>query len=362
MKQIAAAALDALRLNKPCALALMIESTGSTPRKAGAAMLIRNDLSIVGTIGGGILEAAVIEDAARVLENRRAAVTEYALAENGVDALGAVCGGHARILIDFLDDADTENTVYFEALLHAERAVPPPRIAVLIPDSGHLARRNQCLVLSGGGIVGGDFLDQNARAALGRATNGDAITLVGAAVFLFPVASNSAAYIFGGGHCGQCLAPLLHTVGFSVTVIDDRAEFANRSRFPEADAIIIPPSMDVPFGTCAIGPDSFIVIVTRGHQHDELVLRKALKTRAGYIGMIGSSKKRETVYQHLLDDGYTQDDIRRVSSPIGLDIGAETPEEIAVSIAAEMIRRRAEMRQNTSESRASSLFINRADK
>ncbi|UOO38104.1 XdhC family protein [Oscillospiraceae bacterium CM] len=348
MKQIAAAALDALRFNKPCALALTIESTGSTPRKAGAAMLVRNDLSIVGTIGGGVLEAAVMRDAARVIENRRAAVTEYALSENGVDALGAVCGGRARILINYLDSTDPENAVYFEALLNAACSAPLSRIVAVIPNSGHLARRNLCLILPDGGIVGGDFLGQNARAALGRATNGDAITLVGAAVFLFPVASNGAAFIFGGGHCGQSLAPLLHTVGFSVTVIDDRVDFANRSRFPEADEIIVPPSMDAPFTTRAFGLNSYIIIVTRGHQHDKLVLREALKTQAGYIGMIGSSKKREAVYRHLLDDGYTQEDLDRVSSPIGLDIGAETPAEIAVSIAAEMIRRRAVMRQNTS--------------
>ncbi len=100
--------------------------------------------------------------------------------------------------------------------------------------------------------------------------------------------------------------------------------------------------MTQPFDTLELGADSYIVIVTRGHMHDELVLRKALRTKAGYVGMIGSKKKRETIYQHLLSDGYTPADIARVHSPIGLPIGAETPEEIAVSITAELIQFRAQ--------------------
>ena len=154
-------------------------------------------------------------------------------------------------------------------------------------------------------------------------------------------ANDGTAYIFGAGHCGEKLAHILSTVSFGTVIIDDRAEFANPERFPDADEILVPVSMDDPFADIVMGADSYIVIVTRGHIHDEIVLRGALRTDAGYIGMIGSRKKREEIYRRILSDGYTQKDIERVFSPIGMDIGAETPEEIAISIAAEMIRVRA---------------------
>jgi xanthine dehydrogenase accessory factor len=155
--------------------------------------------------------------------------------------------------------------------------------------------------------------------------------------------ARTARHIFGEAS-GEKLAHIAHTVGFVTVVIDDRSEFANRDRIPDADELIGPESIEKPFDTTQFGADSYIVIVTRGHMHDEVVLRRALKTNAGYIGMIGSKKKRETIYSHLLRDGYTQDDIDRVCSPIGIAIGAETPEEIAVSITAELIKVRAEKR------------------
>jgi xanthine dehydrogenase accessory factor len=163
--------------------------------------------------------------------------------------------------------------------------------------------------------------------------------------YLIPVGSDGTVYIFGAGHCGEKLARIVHTVGFETVVIDDREEFANAARIPEADEILVPEKLDAPFDSIVFGPDSYIVIVTRGHVHDELVLRRALRTNAGYIGMIGSKNKRETIYRHLTADGFTSSDIERVHSPIGIDIGAETPEEIAVSITAELIKVRAAKRE-----------------
>jgi len=158
--------------------------------------------------------------------------------------------------------------------------------------------------------------------------------------------NNGTVYIFGAGHCGEKLAHVLYTVGFNTVVIDDRAEFANAERFPEADEILVPKSMDIPFGNIAFNTESYIVIVTRGHAQDELVLRGALRTEVGYIGMIGSKKKRDSIYARLLADGYMQSDIDRVTSPIGIPIEADTPEEIAVSIAAELIKLRAKWKAN----------------
>jgi xanthine dehydrogenase accessory factor len=132
-------------------------------------------------------------------------------------------------------------------------------------------------------------------------------------------------------------------VDFRTVVIDDRAEYANAERFARADRINVVPSFHQAFDGLDIDRDSFLVILTRGHLHDKTVLEQALKTDAGYIGMIGSRRKRDLIYRELLDKGFTSEDLGRVHAPIGLAIDAETPEEIAVSIVAELIQVRAGM-------------------
>ena len=130
-------------------------------------------------------------------------------------------------------------------------------------------------------------------------------------------------------------------VDFRTVALDDRAEFANAERFAEAEEVIVLADFEKALDGLDIGPDSYVVILTRGHSHDQTVLEQALGTEAGYIGMIGSHKKRDTIYQSLLQKGFTQEDLKRVHSPIGLSIKAETPEEIAVSIIGEMVAHRA---------------------
>ncbi len=347
MKKIAEAALRLLKDGESFAVATILESSGSTPREPGATMLIRRGGGIVGTVGGGVLEANIQKAARRVLETGKAAVVEYVLEQSGAAAIGAICGGRARALIEFIDPQDPRNTVYFEQLFKACAAEKQSYIASLISDSEMTAPRCQCLILYDGTIVGGEGLDKAVLAKLWPVPDTDeaALRLDGLTVYLAPVGSDGTVYIFGAGHCGEKLAHILHTVGFGTVVIDDRAEFANSARFPDADEILVPKRITDPFDTLQFGADSYIVIVTRGHAHDELVLRKALRTEAGYIGMIGSKKKRETIYNHLLADGYTPEDIGRVHSPIGLPINAETPEEIAVSITAELISIRAKKKK-----------------
>ncbi len=344
MKQIAEAAVQMLKSGKSFAQATVLESSGSTPREAGSCMLIRQDKTIVGTVGGGVLEANVVKAALRAISEKRAAVVDYVLEEKGAAAIGAVCGGEAKVLIDYISSDDSGNAVFFEQLLKAAYSNQRSHLAALIPDSDKLSQRNVCLILSDETLVGAEVFGPDILSHLRSGTGGyDVFTnLEHYSAHLFPVGSDGTVYIFGAGHCGEKLAHIVHTVGFETVVIDDRSEFANSGRFPEADDIIVPKKLDEPFNAISFGQDSYIVIVTRGHVHDEIVLRGALKTNAGYIGMIGSRKKRETIYQHLLDDGFTQADIKRVYSPIGISIGAETPEEIAISITAELIRVRAE--------------------
>jgi len=155
-------------------------------------------------------------------------------------------------------------------------------------------------------------------------------------IFIEPILSPPTLHIFGGGHIGLSLVKISKLLGFKVVVIDNRPEYASAERFPEADLTILE-EYDKSFQKLKMDNSSYIVIVTYGHKGDETVLEKALATEAKYIGMIGSRNKNRTVFSHLLAKGIPQEQIDRVHAPIGLDIKAQTPEEIAISILAEII-------------------------
>jgi xanthine dehydrogenase accessory factor len=155
-----------------------------------------------------------------------------------------------------------------------------------------------------------------------------------------PVRKTKTLYCFGAGHVAKPTAHIAALVGFRVVVVDDRAEFSNIERFPDARDVRVIDDFTHALKDFDINGDSFIVIFTRGHMLDRVVLEQALKTNAGYIGMIASRKKIDSIYQALLIEGVTKEELERVHWPIGLDIGAETPEEIAVSIVAELIKER----------------------
>ena len=156
-------------------------------------------------------------------------------------------------------------------------------------------------------------------------------------VFIEPILPPPTLYIFGGGHISLAIAKIGKLLEFKIVIIDDRTQFANPQRFPEAD-LILAENFKKAFSKLRIDKSSYIVIVTRNHENDELVLELALQTQAKYIGMMGSKTKRETIFSHLLDKGISQEVLGKVHSPIGSGINAQTPEEIAVSILAEIIK------------------------
>jgi xanthine dehydrogenase accessory factor len=159
-------------------------------------------------------------------------------------------------------------------------------------------------------------------------------------LFVEPILSDPVLYIFGGGHVSAQIIPLASKVGFKVEVIDDRPEFADPKKFPDA-AKVHQFAFEGVLAKIPVDESSYLVIVTRGHIHDKSVLEQCLRTKAKYIGMIGSRRKKAMIYEKLLEEGFTKSDLDRVHAPIGLDIGAETPEEIAVSIVGELIQVRA---------------------
>ena len=233
------------------AVATIVQCIGSSPQKEGAKMLIRDDGSIMGTLGGGCLEAEVIQASLMVLVDGSPRAIPFELTElHG----GLVCGG--------------------KVLVYIEPVLPEPVIVIL-----------------------------------------------------------------GAGHVGRALSKAATFSGFKVTLIDDRYEYASREHFPDAYEIIVT-DFENPFLSVSVDKKTFVVIATRGHNHDLDALRAALKTDAKYIGILGSRRKKALLFKTLRDEGFAEESIARVRIPVGLTIGSVTPEEIAISIMAQIVQQR----------------------
>ncbi|GBC59426.1 hypothetical protein DENIS_0365 [Desulfonema ishimotonii] len=327
-------------------LATILSQVGSTPRLPGTKMIIRSDGSIIGTIGGGLVEAEVMKAAPEVMETGSAQIRDFNLnVANPDDSMDMICGGHLEILMESV--MPDQNTLrMFETFLEYSRK---GQKSILASDISDVGKNNsiiqRCLFAEGGTLYGdtdfpADFLESLMQKTC-KARSPSLLVVDDRRFLVEPSFSAGTAFLFGAGHVSQQLARLTHMVDFRTVILDDRAEFANAERFAEAEEVIVLADFEKALDGLDIGPDSYVVILTRGHSHDQTVLEQALGTEAGYIGMIGSHKKRDTIYQSLLQKGFTQEDLKRVHSPIGLSIKAETPEEIAVSIIGEMIAHRA---------------------
>jgi xanthine dehydrogenase accessory factor len=270
-------------------------------------------------------------------------IWSYQLTGEDVASMDMICGGQGQVLLDFIDGkAETNRIIYEEATAILEARGN----GWLITTMG--CRQNldtyQCLIKPDGTLVG--RFDGESQ-LLSRLISGPASMAIHSEVIgdmrllIEPLRNSGTLYIFGAGHVSQKIAPLSETVGFRTVVLDDRIEYANRERFPLSPEIILLESFDR-LPELAIDEDGYIVIVTRGHLHDKTILAWALKTKAGYIGMIGSRRKRDKIFEVLTGEGFGKQDFDRIYSPIGTDIGAETPEELAVSIVGELIKVRSE--------------------
>ncbi len=234
-----------------CALATIVDVRGSIPSYETAKLLIRDDGTILGTVGGGCVEAEVWTAAREAIATGQPKRLSFNLGQDAAYENGLICGGQLDIFV--------------------EPVLPQPR-----------------------------------------------------------------AYVFGAGHISKSLSKVASMAGFATVVIDDRDAFANRERFPEADEVFAGPYEEV-FPRLAINDSSYIVIVTRGHRDDMLVLRWAVGTPARYVAMIGSKRKVISVVKELEKEGIPREAFERIQAPMGLEIGAVTPEEIAISVVAEMI-------------------------
>jgi xanthine dehydrogenase accessory factor len=250
-QEVFAAVVDALDRGEPAALVTIVSTTGSTPQRVGAKMVVFADGRIVGTIGGGCYENDAFWKAREAITARKPQLLHYELSDDFAQETGLVCGGQMDVYIEPIE--------------------PSPEL-----------------------------------------------------------------YIIGAGHVGSELAKLAHLVGFHVHVVDDREKFANRERFPDVSEVV---TEDIPtwLARTPLPAHAYVVIVTRGHTNDLEALRALAPKELRYLGLIGSRAKVARIYEQLQLDGIAGDSLAHVHAPIGLDIGAVTPQEIAVSILAELI-------------------------
>lgn len=333
MKKLFQLAYDCMSTGESIVLVTIIVSSGSTPRGAGARMLVRIDGSTKGTIGGGSVEYRAQQMAMDSLRAKQSRIHGFQLMPNEVEDLGMICGGAVTVYFQYVDAADASNKALMKELcllcdknedswliteiddVSAWNMFPVTRL-----DSGLLSSELKELLLKNKYIL----LDHGAKKYYSE-----------------PLVKAGRVYIFGGGHIGQKLVPVLKTIGFRPILVDDKEAFTRSELFPEAEEVVCASFSEIS-EKINIQPCDYGVIMTRGHQNDYEVLRQLLATKAHYIGMIGSKGKIGRTYQRLIeDDGFTEADTTRINAPIGIDIGSETPSEIAISIAAQLISVRA---------------------
>jgi xanthine dehydrogenase accessory factor len=336
-----------LQDGKKLILARLIKQMGSIPRAAGTQCIVLEDGSLKGTIGGGLLEHRVMEMAKECLKKEKSAVMHFELTGDEVAKTDMLCGGVADVYIEIVFPENAAAKEVFNRISKIINKGGKGVLLTLVSDGIRPEDEKSRLLIEEDGtttgeieIVQGEDKKRLAKFLEIKTPKLTEIEKGKESVFVEPIRPYDILYLFGAGHVSTFVASLAAMVGFRVIVIDDRKEFANKERFNKADEIIVLPFSDV-FEKIHISSSSYIAIITRGHIHDLNVLREVLKRSNGYIGMIGSRRKREKIYQALMEEGVSDERLKKVHSPIGMDIGAETPEEIAVSIVAELIQVRA---------------------
>lgn len=312
MRSIFAKLLYEMEKGHDTMLATIVADDGSAPRGKGSQMLVGAQGRLVGTIGGGAVELRSEQMAIELLGKKQSGLHEFHLKKNKIEDIGMVCGGDVTVHLQFIAAGDPVWRELAGSVLH-RIALRQPGALVLALDGGAPALR-------------------------------DAPETDSAHVSL-PLPIGERAILFGGGHCSLALCPLLTTVGFRVTVVDDRPELVTKERFPTADAVICC-DLNRVAETVPIGEEDYVVVMTNGHSHDFAVQEQVLRGKYAYIGVIGSRAKTASVNARLREAGISEAAIASVHTPIGTAIKAVTPEEIAVSIAGEMICVRATRREN----------------
>ena len=342
MRDIWSQLIDAVNAGRDVAYCRLVETRGSTPQKAGAAMLVYADGSQAGTLGGGCVEAEVKRRALAVLQAGAPEILTFQLDNDYGWDDGLICGGRMRVLVDPVRPGDDPS--YFAKLCEAALSngateaiifdaaasgLPSPGCYLFDADEKLLAARHVAASDAIPPSIGDQLqpLNQRPRPYVQRG------------VAYLPLLPRCRLLIVGGGHVGQALGSLAADLDFDVWVLDDRAEYVTADRFPRAERHICGPVGET-LKQLEITSHTYAVIVTRGHNHDEEALFHLIDRGARYVGMIGSKRKIKLIFDDLLAEGISSDSLSRVYAPLGIDIGSQTVSEIAVSIAAELVAHR----------------------
>jgi xanthine dehydrogenase accessory factor len=330
----------ALEQGRPVAYCRLVETRGSTPQKAGAAMLVYADGSQSGTLGGGCVEAEVKRKALAALQTGQATVERFQLdSDYGWDD-GLICGGRMMVLIDPL--AAPESRQYLQALTDAIDARQGAIEAIVFDSQADMPIAGSYLFNEQGNVIACAHATEEVPQSLIDALphlNSRPGPSAAHGVAVLPHLPRCSLLIVGGGHVGQAVARLATDLDFDVTVVDDRPEYVTPERFPTAEQRISGDFKET-LRTIDITASTYCLIVTRGHNHDEEALFHLVNRGARYVGMIGSRRKIKLIFDDLLNEGISPELLEQVYAPVGLDIGSQTVAEIAVSIAAQLVAHR----------------------
>jgi xanthine dehydrogenase accessory factor len=345
MEQVFRAASDEMTAANAMVVATVVKTSGSTPQKPGAKLLVRADGSGVGTLGGGCVEGDIWFASSQLLKNGGPAeMRDYELNEDLAAQDGLVCGGTMYFLLDPIREP-AEADVFNGEVIAAYEGGAPVAVASLmkVPEGSELEVGTKLLIRENGstsGSLGDEKLDANAmneaRRLMAMGKNDYITAESGAEYFIEAYTTPPTLVVAGGGHVSKALSNIATTLGFRIFIIDDREEFSNADRFPEAEQTVVS-DYGSAFEKLPIGTNSFIVIATRGHRYDASATAAAMRTPASYVGLLGSKRKTILIYEELFAEGFTMEEVQSVRSPIGLNISARTPEEIALSIMSEIV-------------------------
>ena len=345
MKEVIQEALNLLGENQPCVLATVVRTKGSTPQKPGAKLLVRKDGSGVGTLGGGCVEGDIWYAAKEILRRKGGPeFRDYLLNEDIAARDGLVCGGTMYFFIETLWNPQ-EFLPFGEEMMDAYESGNPVALATVVKaESGRGTMGAKILLREDGSTyssLGDAELDgmalDAARRVADMGTNEHVMTHDGVELFVEGFTTPPTLVLVGGGHVARATYDLARLLGYRIYVVDDRPQFANKERFPEAEDTIVVPDYTSGLDQIPINANTFIVVATRGHWFDDLALEAAVRTPARYVGLLGSRRKTILIYQRLVGLGVSPERLMDVHAPVGLDIGALTPEELAVSIMSEIV-------------------------
>lgn len=306
-------ALELFSKNTPFVIATIVKKEGSSPREEGASMLVTKDGLDFGTIGGGAEEYSAIEYAKELIKKEKSENKKFVLTNDQAESIGMVCGGVNVVHFEHISPEDVLAKNYFKKIVDNYSTMEMELVYSLSEDIGFSI------------LVDGE---------LQSFTRGE--PKLKSELFKLKIVNELRVFIFGGGHVSKALVPILNYLNLKTIVIEDRAEFLKEEDFPNSRRVLADYSNLVNLN---IEREDYVCILTRGHKSDGIVLRQVLEKSPTYVGVIGSRKKAKLMFDSLKGTEYESLLKGRVYSPVGVEIGAQTPEEISISIAAQIVEK-----------------------